>query len=76
MSLADEQKMVFLSMLSHDLTIHGRAFALDLDGQQLIDAFKRLNELQHQISSQIVGIGTGKEHYSDEAIWEIVLSVG
>ena len=72
-SLTDSSKQIFLALVSHDLTIHGRAFGLDLSTEQQSRAFKGLNELQHQISSHIAGLGLGRERYPDEVLWQIIV---
>ena len=72
LDLPDDKKQVFLSLVSHQLTIHGRAFGLDLSGQRQIEAFKGLNELQHQISSHIAAIGLSANRYPDDVLWNIL----
>jgi hypothetical protein len=72
LALSGQQKIVFLACLSHDLTIHGRAFALDLTGETQVSAFKGLNELQHQISQQIAHLADASDRYPDEVLWEIL----
>jgi hypothetical protein len=72
LALSDSEKMVFLAQLSHDLTIHGRAFGLDLTGEPQVAAFNGLNELQHQISSHISALGLGRDRYPDDALWDIL----
>ena len=44
-SLPDSDKLIFLAEVMGHLTIHGRAFGLDLSGEKQIRAFKGLNEL-------------------------------
>jgi hypothetical protein len=72
LALSDSEKIVFLAQLSHDLTIHGRSFGLDLAPETQIAAFKGLNELQHQISSHISGLGLGRDRYPDDVLWKIL----
>ena len=72
LNLADNQRQVFLAWLSHDLTIHGRSFGLDLTGEKQVKAFKGLNELQHQISAHIAHIGDGSKRYPDDVLWQIL----
>jgi hypothetical protein len=72
LDLPDPQKQIFLAALSSNLTIHGRAFGHDLNGEEQTRAFKGLNELQHQISQHIVAIGIGRDTYSDRVLWEIL----
>lgn len=72
LALTDSQKQIFLALVSSDLTIHGRGFGLDLSGEQHIRAFKGLNELQHQISGHIVGLGLGRDRYPDELLLQIL----
>jgi hypothetical protein len=72
LDLPDDKKQVFLALVSNHLTIHGRAFGMDLSGQQQIEAFKGLNELQHQISSHIAAIGSSAKRYPDEVLWNIL----
>jgi len=72
LALSDSDKQIFLSLVSYQLTIHGRCFGLDLTGIEQINAFKGLNELQHQISSQVAGIGLRQERYPNEVLWNIL----
>lgn len=72
LELADKDKQVFLAFVSNHLTVHGRAFGLDLTGDKQIAAFKGLNELHHQISSHIAGIGLGIDRYPDDVLWNIL----
>ena len=71
-ALPDSGKQIFLSFVSYQLTIHGRCFGLDLAGADQIDAFKGLNELQHQLSSHVAAIGLKQERYPDEVLWDIL----
>ena len=71
-ALPGSEKQIFLALVSHQLTIHGRAFSLDLLGLEQINAFKGLNELHHQISGQIVSIGLNHDRYPDEVVLEIL----
>jgi hypothetical protein len=71
-SRSDPEKIAFLAWLSHDLTIHGRAFGLDLDGNQAVRAFRGLNELQHKISQNIGHLSEGTNRYGGELIWQIL----
>jgi hypothetical protein len=72
LSFSDQQKIVFLANLSHDLTIHGRCVWLDLTGDDQISALKGLNELQHQISQNISHLANGTNTYSGELVWRIL----
>ena len=72
LALSDSDKQVFLSLVSNQLTIHGRCFGLDLAGVEQTNAFKGLNELQHQISSHIAAIGLRRDRYPDEVFWNIL----
>lgn len=71
-ALPDSDKMVFLALVSGQLTIHGRAFGLDLSGEQQVMAFKGLNEIQHQISFHLAGIGAKRERYPDDVFLQIL----
>jgi hypothetical protein len=71
-SLSDSDKQTFLSFVSWQLTIHGRCFGLDLTGIEQINAFKGLNELQHQISSHMAAIGLRQNRYPDDVLWNIL----
>jgi hypothetical protein len=51
---------VFLGWLSHEPTIHGRGFALDLVGEKAIALFKGLNEAQNT-PNQYFSFGSGSE---------------
>ena len=73
LALPDPDKQIFLAFVSHDLTIRGRGFGLDLVEMELVNAFKGLNELQHQISSHIAGLGLGSDRYPDDVLWQILL---
>ena len=72
LGLADHEKQVFLAMVAHQLTIHGRYAAYELSGEQQIRELKGLNELQHQISSHIAAIGLSRKRYADEVLWQIL----
>lgn len=72
LSLTDSSKQIFLAFVSNDLTIHGRGFGLDLPVEQQSRAFKGLNELQHQISGHIAGLGLGRDRYPDDVLWQIL----
>jgi hypothetical protein len=69
---ADREKAAFLAWLSHDLTVHGRAFGLDLTADDAIAAFKGLNELQHKISQNIGHLAGGTNSRSAEHIWSVL----
>jgi hypothetical protein len=71
-ALTDSSKQIFLALVSSDLTIHGRGFGLYLSGEEQCRAFKGLNELQHQISGHIVGLGVGRDRYPDDVLWQIL----
>jgi glucose-6-phosphate 1-dehydrogenase len=72
LGLSEGKKQIFLAFVSHSLTVHGRAFGLDLAGKKQIAAFKGLNELQHHLSSQIAVIGLGRKRYPDDMFWNIL----
>ena len=72
LGLPSPQKQIFLAVVSYHLTIYGRSFGLDLVGEKQSEAFNGLNELQHQISQQIAGIGLGSDRYPDTVFWQIV----
>jgi hypothetical protein len=72
LELSDEKKQVFLALVSNHLTIHGRFVGLTFFGEEQIEAFKGLNELQHQISGHIVAIGLEKDRYPDDVLWTIL----
>ena len=72
LAMSDPQKLVLLAWLSHQLTIRGRAFGLDLTGNQQMQAFKGLNELQHQISQHIAHLGEDSKRYAEDVLWEIL----
>ena len=44
LALTDSDKQIFLALVSHDLTIHGRSFGLHLSGEQQSKAFKGFNK--------------------------------
>jgi hypothetical protein len=71
-SLADSDKLVCLSLVSNQLTIHGRSFGLDQKEAEQIKAFQGLNELQHQISGHIAAIGLRQNRYPDDVLWTIL----
>ena len=71
-ALSSSEKQIFLALVAHQLTIHGRAFGLDLSGSEQINAFKGLNELHHQTSSQIVSIGLNHDRYPDEVLLQML----
>jgi hypothetical protein len=72
LALIDSDKQIFLGLVSSDLTIHGRELGLHPPGEQYWRAFKGLNELQHQISGHIVGLGLGCDRYPDDVLWQIL----
>jgi len=71
-SLPSTRKQIFLAIVSYHLTIHGRFVGIDLAGERPAEAFKGLNELQHQISQHIAGIGLTKDRYPDDVLWQIL----
>jgi hypothetical protein len=72
LALADSDKQIFLALVSSQLTVHGRAFSLDLSEADQIRAFIGLNELQHQISGHIAAIGLLHARYPDDVLWDIL----
>jgi hypothetical protein len=72
LALTDSDKQIFLALVSNHLTIHGREFGLHPASEQQARGFKGLNELQHQISGHIVGLGVGRDRYPDETLWQIL----
>jgi hypothetical protein len=72
LELSDADKPIFLALVMAQLTIHGRAFSIDLTLIQQARAFVGLNELQHQISNHCVAIGMNKERYPDDAFLQVV----
>jgi hypothetical protein len=72
LGLPEGKKQIFLAFVSHSLTVHGRAFGLDLAGEKQIAAFKGLNELHHQLSGQIAAIGLGHKRYPDDVFWNVL----
>ncbi len=72
LALSDCDKQVFLCFVSNQLTVHGRAFGLDLTGEEQVKAFQGLNELQHQISGHVAAIGLKCDRYPDDVLWNIL----
>lgn len=72
LELSDGNKQIFLALVSSHLTIHGRFVGLEVHGEGQIQAFKGLNELQHQISSHIAAIGLAADRYPDDVLWSIL----
>ncbi len=72
LALTDSHKQIFLALVSSHLTIHGREFGLHPSGEQQSRGFKGLNELQHQISGHIIGLGLGHDRYPDDVLWQIL----
>jgi len=72
LALTDSNKLIFLALVSSGLTIHGREFGLHPPSEQQSRGFKGLNELQHQISGHIIGLGTGRDRYPDDVLWQIL----
>lgn len=70
--LTDPEKLIALAFVSNHLTIHGRSFSADLTSEVQARAFRGLNELQHQLSSQIAAIALQSERYPDDALWNIL----
>ena len=69
--LSDADKLTFLAQVMANLTIQGRAF-VDLPAEQRAKVLWGLNELQHQISNQCVGIGMSSERYPEEVFLNII----
>jgi hypothetical protein len=73
LKLQDADKLIFLPLVLGHLTIHGRAFGLDLSGEEQIRAFRGLNELNHQISFYFAGIGEARQNrYPDDVFLQIL----
>jgi hypothetical protein len=72
LALSDSDKQIFLAFVSTDLTIHGRDFGHFVTGEQQSRGFMGLNELQHQISGHIAGLGLGRERYPDDVLWKVL----
>ena len=72
LELSNSDKPIFLALVMAQLTIHGRAFSIDLTSIQQTRAFVGLNELQHQLSNHCAAIGMNKERYPDEAFLQVV----
>jgi hypothetical protein len=72
LGLSNENKQVALALVANHLTIAGRAFLLDLEGDKLKLAFTGINELQHQISQHIAAIGIDRDRYPDEVLCQIL----
>jgi hypothetical protein len=75
LSLTDSNKQVFLALVSNHLTIHGRDFGLYLSGieqRKAFNAFKGLNELQHQTSAHIAAIGLKHDRYPEDVLGKIL----
>jgi hypothetical protein len=72
-NLPDSNQVVFLACVSHQLTIHGRAFGIDLSGEQQTRALLGLNELQHQISGHIGGIVSKRKRYPEDVFLQILV---
>lgn len=70
--LPDSDKQIYLALVMAQLTIHGRAFGLELPAEQQARSFMGLNELQHQISNHSVGIGMRSERYPDDTFLEVL----
>ena len=72
LELSDGKKQIFLALVSNHLTVHGRFVGLKVHGEGQVQAFKGLNELQHQISSHIAAIGLAASRYPDDVLWNIL----
>lgn len=75
LALTDSDKQVFLALVSRHLSIHGRDFdlyQLEAGPSKPFNAFKGLNELQHQISGHIAAIGLKHDRYPDDILWNIL----
>lgn len=72
LQLTESGKIIFLALVSGRLTVHGRAFGLDLSGERQVGAFKGLNELQHLICFHIAGIGMKSHRYPDDIFLQIL----
>ena len=71
-SLSNTDKLIFIAYLMGYLTICGRDVAISLSGEQQVNAFTGLNELQHQISNYFTGIGKEHEVYPGDTILKIL----
>jgi len=67
-ALPDHSKQIFLSLVSQQLTIHCRAFSLDLEGIEQVRAFKGINELQHQLEPVINFIPLESKQYPSASL--------
>lgn len=72
LGLLDSDKIIFLALVSAQLTIHGRAFGLDLSGEQKSRAFTGLNEIQHQVSNHIASLGMNSKRYPEDVFWNSI----
>ena len=72
LGLSDPDKQIYLSLVSNQPTIHERDIGLELTGVKQIEAFKGLNELQHQLSQHVAAIGLRRDRYPDEVLWNIL----
>jgi hypothetical protein len=70
--LPEPEKQIFLALVMAQLTIHGRAFGLDLPVEQQARAFIGLNELHHLMSNHSVGIGMQRERYPEGTFLEVL----
>jgi hypothetical protein len=73
LSVADQQR--FLALIGLDLTIHGRAFLLELQGPVLVRSLAGLNELQHKIASHIAALAGDAPRYPDDILFRILEEV-
>ena len=71
---SDLDKICFLARLSHELTVDGRWVVHYLVGEKQRKALNGLNELQHQISQNIVHLAETTNRYSGEQLWDILQS--
>ena len=71
-ALTKAEKQRFLALVALDLTIAGRSFLRDRQGDPLVRAMSGLNELQHTIAGQIAALASDREHYPDDVFWQML----
>lgn len=70
LKLSDPQKVLCLALVSSQLALLGRAFAMDLKGGEQVQAFIGLNEIQHILGSRTVEIAAQTDRHPDDVFWK------
>ena len=70
LKLSDSQRVLCLALVSSQLTLLGRGFALELKGGEQVRAFIGLNDILQILGSQIVQIAAQTKQHPDDVFWD------